>query len=195
MPQLKAVEFGFNKFCGPAVLSILTGRSTDECARVIQSINGQYDIRGVLLTDLLRAANKLGFDQINVDVNNMSLFRALITLAPKGDATYIVTVPNHFVCVEVAANKIYFCDNHTKEPIPAASSARLQMLVINVHRIVKRTDFVEPVKPKPKEFPASLAVEIQIDGIWFRSYTQSSDIVEKIGKLQSHNGPIWIRNW
>jgi len=151
MPQLKAVEFGFNKYCGPSVLSILTGRSTDECARVIQSINGQYDIRGVLLTDLLRAADKLGFDQINVNVNDMSLFRALITLAPKGNAQYIVTVPNHFVCVEVADNKIYFCDNHTKDPIPAASSARLQMLVISVHRIVKRKDFVEPVKPVKKE--------------------------------------------
>ena len=53
MTNLKAVNVGMNKYCGPAVLSILTGKSTDECARVISSINGSYNVAGVQLNDLL----------------------------------------------------------------------------------------------------------------------------------------------
>lgn len=150
MPSLKTVEFGFNKFCGPSVLSILTGKSTDECANVISRINGQYSVSGVLLSDLLKAAERMGFSTHNANTGGMSLYRTLVTLAPKGDGTYIVSVPNHFVCVEVADRKVYFCDNHTKEPIPAASSARLGMIVQAAYQVKKNLDYVEPPPPKPK---------------------------------------------
>ena len=150
MPNLKAVEFGFNKFCGPSVLSILTGRNTDECALAISRINGQYSVTGVLLSDLIKAANKLGFDTIGMGLNDISLYRALITLAGKGNAQYIVAVTGHFVCVEVTDGRIFFCDNHTREPIPAASSARLGMRVEAVTKVVKNPNWIEPVKPKPK---------------------------------------------
>jgi hypothetical protein len=150
MPNLKAVEFGFNKFCGPSVLSILTGRSTDECARVISKINGHYNVTGVLLSDLLKAANKLGYQTADMGYSGSSLFMVLHRIAPYGNAQYIVTLQNHFVCIEVADGKMYFCDNHTKEPIPAASSARLSTQVVNIHRVVRDPNFVEPViKVKP----------------------------------------------
>jgi hypothetical protein len=135
MTNLKPVTEGFNKFCGPAVLSIMTGKSTDECARVISRINGSYNVTGVLLSDLLKAADKLGFDTINRDSEGMSLYRSLVNLA-NSDGMYIITLEKHFVCIEVRDKKIYFCDNHTKEPIPAASSARL-MLKVEAARTTK----------------------------------------------------------
>ena len=150
MTNLKAVEFGFNKFCGPSVLSILTGKSTDECARVISKINNTYDVKGVLLTDLLNAAKQLGFKTTDMNLGQQSLFGALVSIAPKGNAQYIVTLTNHFVCVEVTDGKLYFCDNHTKEPIPAASSARLSMQVLFIHKVEKDYNYVEPLPPKPK---------------------------------------------
>jgi hypothetical protein len=54
------------------------------------------------------------------------------------DGFYLVMIPNHFVCIEVSERKIYFCDNHTKEPMPAASSARLLQPVLAVYKIIKR---------------------------------------------------------
>ena len=51
----------------------------------------------------------------------------------------------HFVTVEVNGGKIYFCDNHTKQPMPAAASARMMQACISAHLVIKRRDpmFVE----------------------------------------------------
>lgn len=141
MTNLKEVNIGHNRFCGPAVLSILTGKSTDECAYAITRVNGQYNVAGVQLSDLLKAADNLGFTCEAGQVNG-SLFRTLSGMV-NNEGIYIVTIPKHFVCIEVKDKKIYFCDNHTKEPIPAASSARLGMNVLAIHKVFKK-----PLPPK-----------------------------------------------
>jgi hypothetical protein len=163
MTNLKPVTEGFNKFCGPAVLSIMTGKSTDECARVISRINGSYNVTGVLLSDLLKAADKLGFDTINRDSEGMSLYRSLVNLA-NSDGMYIITLEKHFVCIEVRDKKIYFCDNHTKEPIPAASSARLMLKVEAVHQVIEREKQPEPPKPVITGSQINISVFKDYDG-------------------------------
>ena len=145
MTNLNKVNEGFNKYCGPAVLSILTGKSTDECAFTISRVNGQYKVKGVLITDLLKAAERLGFTNERMESSG-SLFRTLHSIAG-ADGVYIVMVPSHFVCIEVKEKQIYFCDNHTKEPIPAASSARMMQRVDGIYKIFKKA---EPVVEKTK---------------------------------------------
>lgn len=139
---MKAVSLGHNKYCGPAVLSILTGKSTDECAAVISSVNGQYDVKGVTTPDLIRAARKLGFAIEEVNVYGQSLFGALTNLfaRPDKDGIYIVTLKGHFVAVEISGKDIWFCDNHTKEPMDAAGAARLGARVISIHKVTKLPD-------------------------------------------------------
>lgn len=141
MSNLKEVNLGANKFCGPAVLSILTGKNTDECARVISSINGQYVIKGVETSHLLEAASRLGFDS-EVVSHATTLYGTLVRLA-RNDGIYIVTVTKHFVCIEVEGGTALICDNHTKQPMDAAASARLLQQVKSVHRIFKRREPVE----------------------------------------------------
>jgi hypothetical protein len=143
--SLNAVSIGSNKYCGPAVLSILTGKTTDECARVISSINGKYTIEGVTLPHLLEAASRLGFDTEEIPAAS-TLYGSLIRLV-NNDGLYIVTVTGHFVCIEVSNRKILFCDNHTKQPMPAASSARLQQACKAIHKVTKRR---EPVLTSSK---------------------------------------------
>lgn len=165
MTNLKAVNVGMNKFCGPAVLSILTGKSTDECALVISRINGQYNVAGVQLSDLLKAADKMGFDCTLANAGN-TLFGTLMRLALE-DGMYIVTVPSHFVVIEVKDKKAYFCDNHTKEPIPAESSARLGQKVLAANKVTKRPAPPEPPpKPEPKLVMIDYNVIISNLGIW-----------------------------
>lgn len=147
MTNLNAVNVGMNKYCGPAVLSILTGKSTDECARVISGINGDYQVAGVQLQHLLSAASKLGFDTIQCDTSG-SLYGTLVYHS-HNDGMYIITLPRHFVCIEIREKQIYFCDNHTKEPMPAASSARLLQKVMAMHKVVKRR---VPVQTSAKVF-------------------------------------------
>jgi hypothetical protein len=143
--SLNSVTVGQNKYCGPAVLSILTGKSTDECARVISSINGKYTIEGVELKHLLEAASRMGFDNEGIEPA-ATLFGTLIRLATR-DGVYIVTITGHFVVIEVKDKKIYFCDNHTKEPMPAAASARMMQACKAVNLVTKRR---EPMLVKSK---------------------------------------------
>jgi len=142
MTKLKAVNIGMNKYCGPAVLSILTGRNTDECAKVIRSINGSYEVAGVQLNHLLQAAVKMGFTHEMIPTQG-SLYRMLLGLA-KREGFYIITVPSHFIVIEVNNKDIFFCDNHTKEPIKAAASARLMQECLACYRVARRADYVEP---------------------------------------------------
>lgn len=161
MTNLNKVNIGMNKYCGPAVLSILTGKSTDECAYAISQITGKSKVEAVYLNDLLRAADRLGFDQIAYDKSS-TLYGTLVRLA-NDDGMYIVTLESHFVCIEVQDKKIFFCDNHTKEPMPAASSARMMQKIQAVHKVVKRPETViEQQKPEPEPKPPSRVERIII---------------------------------
>ena len=136
--NLNSVNIGMNKYCGPAVLSILTGKSTDECAAMISSVNSRYTVKGVSTKDLLEAAKRLGFDSKLVPSGN-TLYGSLVRLS-NDEGMYIVSLSDHFVAVEVSDSKIYFCDNHTKEPMPAASSARMMQKCQRVDKVFKMAE-------------------------------------------------------
>lgn len=145
MTNLKTVKEGLNKFCGPAVLSIVTGRNTDECAKAISQVNGQYEIKGVYLKDLKLALERLGFKADEVPFVGRSMYSAIMSIATQ-DGIYIVQLETHYVCIEIQDRKVWFNDNHTKEPMPAASSARLMQGVVSISKI--------EMKPKPELLPA-----------------------------------------
>ena len=44
-----------NRYCGPAVISAVTGMNTGEAARLIRSISGQKAVKWAFTTHLLRA--------------------------------------------------------------------------------------------------------------------------------------------
>lgn len=145
MTKLKPVNIGMNTYCGPAVLSILTGKNTDDCVAAIRKVYPQYAGAEVPYDTLLAAADRLGFDSKRVPAAN-SLYGTLVRLAAE-DGIYIILVPRHVVTIEVQNKTAFFCDNHTKEPIPAASSARLMQKVLDAHKITERPRPPEPPKP------------------------------------------------
>ena len=171
MTNLKTVNVGQNKYCGPAVLSILTGRSTDDCAAVISRVNGQYNVTGVMTNDLIKAAERMGFATFPMDSSG-TLYRTLTTLV-NTDGMYIVTIPGHFVCIEVKEKKIYFCDNHTKEPIPAGSSARLGQQVISVYLVKRRPNYEEYKAPVIPTVVSSKVVVFVFEDPRFKELTIS----------------------
>lgn len=137
---MKQVNQGSNQYCGPAVLSILTGLDTDKTAQLIKSVDSNYNGSYVYMPSLLLALRRGGFDA-NVVEKDCSLFRLFHSIASK-DGQYIVVVPSHVVAVEVTQGKVYLCDNHTKEPINGAASSRLGQRVLECYK-------VEP-RPQPK---------------------------------------------
>jgi hypothetical protein len=131
------VRTGQNKFCGPAVLSILTGLDTDEAARAIQRTTGiRHEIKGVLVTDLIKTIEAQGLKvEKQVASFNCSLFRACYH-AYANPGVYLVELPRHVVALEVTPEKkIYFCDNHTKESISIEASARLSQKVVGLWKV------------------------------------------------------------
>ena len=73
-------------WCGPSVLSILTGRSVNHCARLIakrRNRRGWYNgkgtgkqVRGTWITEVKAAAAAMGFDMSRVDVPHGTTLRA-----------------------------------------------------------------------------------------------------------------------
>lgn len=142
---------GMNQFCGPGVLSALTGRSTDECAAVISAVSGRQEIRSVSVGHLIEAFKRLKFDMTQQDRKGYTLFANLNVLAAT-PGMYIVMVPKHVVAVEVVDNNhLYLIDNHSKSPVPAEGSARLS----------QKCDAIYKITAKPQ--PIYLRTEIIID--------------------------------
>jgi hypothetical protein len=147
MTNLHEINFGINAFCGPSVMSALTGKSTDECASIISAVSGRQEIRAVSTSHLIEAFKRLKFDMIEVNRTGYSLFANLNNLSTK-PGMYIVMVPKHVVAVEVTKdNHLFLVDNHSKSPLPAEGSARLSQKCEAVYSITKKPDpiFVETI--------------------------------------------------
>lgn len=150
---------GLNIYCGPAVLAIMTGRSTDECAHVIRRLTGQSVIKGVQYAILLMAFEKLGWRPVAKPKLARTLFGILNTIV-ESDGNYLIEVPGHVVIIQVKDKKIFFCDNHTKDPIPAENSARLMQQVTQLH-LLEKIPVVEPPQPPPIEPPSEFRTMIR----------------------------------
>ncbi len=169
MPNIKEVSIGMNRYCGPAVLSILTGKNTDQAAAAIYHVCPSYKGEGVNINDMLRALDKLGFDQEYVQHGN-TLYGSLVRMVMR-DGMYIVGLHNdnpkvaegHMVCVEVQERKIYFCDNHTKVIMPASQSARLLQKVKYIYRVSKRPDPVLLNKTRSMVISISVFERLEYD--------------------------------
>lgn len=147
---MRSVKEGQNIYCGPAVLSILTGKDTDTCARTFESVTGRRDITEVYVPEILKALDKLKFSYVKV-ASDCSMYSLFIQIA-KTDGMYIVVLPKHVVAVEVSHGKIYFCDNHTKEPISGAAPARLGQWCSDCYRTEAKPDPVFVVEKLRVEF-------------------------------------------
>lgn len=56
--NMRKAVIGKNKFCGPMVLSALTGKNTDECSR-LGSIDGNKSLKIMFTSDMSRALHRL----------------------------------------------------------------------------------------------------------------------------------------
>lgn len=70
--ELRAVtrKSGQNRFCGPAVISALTGRSTQDGSRLIRKFTGKHAVTGTHERDIEKALNACGFRLVPIPVPN-----------------------------------------------------------------------------------------------------------------------------
>ena len=170
---MKSVNQGYNKYCVPAVLSILTGRSTDDCASVVGSFISKYDIQEVPVDVMISAAGKLRWNLIEQSsLENASIFWAFNSLYNR-PGMYVFLIKKHVVAVEVTENKqIFLCDNHSKEPINGHSSARLGQIVLKIWK----------AEPKPPAILIREYYDIQLTahGAYIHKISEFQDSTDNI---------------
>lgn len=154
MTTLKEINFGLNQYCGPAVLSALTGKSTDECAAIISSVSGRAEIKAVAKEHLKEALKRLKFDVEETSFASSTLYMTLFRIHDY-DGLYVVFVPRHVIAIEVLGNQIFICDNHCKTPLDTRQSSRLTQHVELVWRV-----FPHPI---PTFIRSEIRVEKQED--------------------------------
>jgi len=131
------INFGKNTFCWPSVISSITGCSTDDAAKAIQQLRGNYKaVRGVYATEGIEVLKRMGYcgTYLTHLSDCGSLFYLLSVLE---DGLYAVVVPRHIVLIELDGKNKYICDNHTKKPLNINCSARLSQSVVQVIKIKK----------------------------------------------------------
>jgi hypothetical protein len=137
MTKLNQIKQANNRYCGPAAISIISGCDTDVAERLIQEQRGNSkNVIGSWTSEVRVALGKLGWRVEEIAVPDESLFSVLMKRPTIG--VWLVTVPGHFIVIEVASDNCYICDTATKKPINMSASVRLQSKVLEMNRFVKR---------------------------------------------------------
>lgn len=137
MTSLNEINFGVNRYCGPSVLSAITGESTDRCAAVISAVTGKQTIKAVQMAHLIDAFKRLRCDVVKIDNIGRTIYGTMMKLADN-DGIYVIAIPHHVLAIEVVEHQVFIVDNHTKVPLPAGSSSRLMQKVEEVYKITKK---------------------------------------------------------
>lgn len=136
---IEEIKQGQNKFCGPAVISAITGITTDEAERVINKVRGyklDSPVTSIYPSELRAAFEMLGYKTYGIPKSKgRSIYFLMLNFSSNG--VYLFYVPNHVIAIEIDGNKRWLIDNHTKKPLTLGSSARLGQRVDAVVKVEK----------------------------------------------------------
>lgn len=108
---MNKVITGENQYCGPAVLSIITGKTVDECASLLAAHMGINEVKEVTYNSLLAILQKPRYRITVMNPDDASLYSNLLIISSI-PGFYVVGVKKHVVAIEVTQdNQIFFCDN------------------------------------------------------------------------------------
>lgn len=153
----------FNVYCGPSVLSIFTKARVDDCAEEIQKINKAFKVKGVYPADLMKAGEAMGLEFSEIpSFQSRSIFWAGSVLVKLPPAQYLVTIPKHYIALEVRDGSLYICDNHTKTEIELQNSSRLSQKIERVWKVTKLHEYVKPFPVKSEYFAAREGMDVLV---------------------------------
>lgn len=143
-----------NRFCGPAVISSLTGMSTGAAARLIRQQTGRKCVMGTFTNEVRAALNSCGiFSDIVADysTSDAPTFAQWVKQPRDSGTVYLIAYANHWALVR---GRRYVC-GLTKEVVGFDHPAiKRRGRVTTVIRLLdKQSGLVIPAaadKPKPK---------------------------------------------
>ena len=99
---------GSNQFCGPAALSLITGRSVDDCVGVLKDVrHNSRAVKGVYNGEMREALIHLGYRMHVLPVRGRpTLARLLRSLKERGpEHIFLINTTGHYVVLR--GRKIY----------------------------------------------------------------------------------------
>lgn len=176
---MNEIEFGANKFCGPSAIAALVGCNTDTAEHYIQTANNipySKRIKGTTNQEMLRALDLLGFNCIEFEYVEDSTLFGSIPYIGVNDGMYLVNIPGHYITLETKDSKVIILDNHTKEPLNIAASARLGQRIVKCWKIEKRQ--VEVVYKEITYSKRKITIEIEADKRLLKSAVQDDTVLK-----------------
>jgi hypothetical protein len=167
----------FNIYCGPAVLSIFTKARVDDCAEEIGKVTNQYKVKGVTAENLITAGTAMGLNfQENQAFQGRSIFWSGTVMCRMPPAQYLVTIPKHFIALEVKNGAVYICDNHTKTELELQNSSRLSQKIERVWRVQVVRPYSKPTIVKTEFVAERVSNTVLVSAI----HTMSDSALKKV---------------
>lgn len=142
-----------NVYCGPAVVSAITGCSTDDAVAIIKQRWPERVIRGTATREVLHALRHLGYDGHRVDSGRRRGEETLLAWAKRTHAdrgrerVFLVNAGNHWRVVQG-----WQCVCGITEKITTIGSAhKPQCRVQHVHEITRTADAAKPVPKRVRK--------------------------------------------
>jgi hypothetical protein len=137
--ELKLIrEEGDNTYCGPAAMSLLTGKPVKECVKAIKKAGNRKIVKGIYTWELVAGMKKLGFkaelqplprytapDGYQHSHKNYTLRQLLDRWWRNSETAYLVVLTHHFIVVQ--GRMMY--DNSNPEGLPLGLYKRLRTRV------------------------------------------------------------------
>ena len=151
-----------NNYCGPAVISAVTGMTTGEAARLIRHVSGQKMVKGSHTFHVLRALSLCNIQNVKTTV----VTRPTLAQWLKGSKdvrtsgrVYLIVAGNHFQLVE---GRRYVC-GRTRDIVSVRSKlVKRRCRVETVHELISEGKIIIPnAARKPVDHAASNRAKAQ----------------------------------
>lgn len=146
-----------NRYCGPAVISAVTGMNTGEAARLIRSVSGQKSVKGSFTRHVRRALELCGIKSHKRDHTPKSTLAAWLRENKSIRTTgrvFLIVAGNHFQLVE---GRRYVC-GRTRDIVSIKDKqVKRRARVEDVYELVADGKITIPDqarKPKPQNSKA-----------------------------------------
>lgn len=144
-----------NRYCGPAVISAVTGMNSGEAARLIRSVSGQRAVRGAHTTHVRRAMKLCGIQSIYQRCTPKITLAAWLRESKTSRTTgrvFLVVAGNHFQLIE---GRRYVC-GRTRDIVSIKDKqVKRRARVEEVYELVADGKIIIPDQARKPKQPAN----------------------------------------
>ena len=144
-----------NRYCGPAVISCVTGMNTGEAARLIRSVSGQKAVRGSFTTHVRRAFELCGIESFRKTNSRNCTLAAWLRESKDIRTTgrvFLVVAGHHFQLIE---GRRYVC-GRTRDIVSIKDkSVKRRCRVEEVYELKAEGKIIIPDQARKPKQPAN----------------------------------------